>query len=369
MTGEKRGEKRFKRKVKVQLVEGGRTMPAVTADISPHGIRLRAPRGLGGETAVQVVVESGREKLVFPGEIRWQCGADGLPEPQVSEVGVHILDAPPQFLDAFWVFGGRPVADHLDSLHAMPSLILDLMALLNDPQSTVAEIENRIRLDQVLVVYLLQVVNSPLYGLPRGVTSLRKALTLLGFSTLKGLLLGYLSRQLGRLVSDRRIQKQLWTHSLQVALLTRECGRGGGERDDELYVAGLLHDIARPVLALLDIERFRRVEEEVAQAGVASYEAEQRYYSFSHIDLGDYLVTRWSLAEPLAECIAFHHHPELCPADNPFIHAVALADRLAHSAFDGRGSVPPESFARAGRRPEDAPTLLAVVEQQLATLL
>ncbi|MCP4215372.1 MAG: HDOD domain-containing protein, partial [bacterium] len=111
--------------------------------------------------------------------------------------------------------------DKIEELAAMPSIALDLMAMLNDPSSSVTNIVDRVKLDQAMISYILKNCNSPLYGVRNEVTSIKMAVNLLGFSTLKSILMAYFMRNLYQLSGKNEIKDYLWKHSVAVAVFSK----------------------------------------------------------------------------------------------------------------------------------------------------
>ena len=108
------------------------------------------------------------------------------------------------------------------------------------------------------------------------------------------------------------------------ALYAAEIAKHRKRLGDEAFMAGLLHDIGRPLLmqALVDLHREERLtlDPESAWPSVAA----------AHARVGGALADRWGLPPRVAEAVRRHHS-----ADNELSHLVALADRLAHGGDGG----------------------------------
>jgi HD-like signal output (HDOD) protein len=108
----------------------------------------------------------------------------------------------------------------------------------------------------------------------------------------------------------------LWIHSQQTAGLGKEIARmedAGQKVMDEAFVAGLLHDTGKLVLAC----NFPAEYDQVLQAGqtgsLALLTAEENTFGANHAEIGGYLLGLWGLPVPVVEAVALHHQPGKCP--------------------------------------------------------
>lgn len=234
---------------------------------------------------------------------------------------------------------GIAIINKVGDLSAMPAIAMDVMGMLNDPSSTVKGIVDKIRLDQAMVSYILRNCNSPLYGIRTEVTSVNRAITLLGFSTLKSILMAYFMRNLYQLSGKNQIKEKLWKHSVAVAVFSRNlAARLKVNLDhEEVYIAGLLHDIGKIVLYLDESEKYQEIINRV-EAGEANFlDIEKQLLKFTHVDIGYLLLTKWKFSRLLIDVVFHHHDPEwINDAEAPVVTLVAFADSLSHHFFENR---------------------------------
>ena len=78
---------------------------------------------------------------------------------------------------------------------------------------------------------------------------------------------------------------------------------------DDCYIAGLLHDLGKPILAANFPERYGRAQALAQERKVPRGEAEKEIFGVTHAEVGAYLIGLWGLPDPVVEGLAFHHSP------------------------------------------------------------
>ncbi|MDC7125229.1 MAG: HDOD domain-containing protein [Spirochaetales bacterium] len=116
------------------------------------------------------------------------------------------------------------IENYIDKMPSLSTTVARVLDICNDPATSPAELNRVIALDPVLMGKVIQLVNSAYYGLPNQITSLIRAITLLGLNTVKNLALS--TAVLGAL-SDSEDSHSLdtdafWEHSLSVAVISKK---------------------------------------------------------------------------------------------------------------------------------------------------
>lgn len=237
---------------------------------------------------------------------------------------------------------GFTFIDNIEDLSAMPSLALDVMAMLNDSTSTVNNIVDKLKLDQAMVSSILRTCNSPLYGIRTEVTSVARAVSLLGFTNLKSILMAYFMRNLYRLSGKSKIKESLWKHSISVAVFSKNLAIRPKMDPEEAYLAGLLHDIGKIVLYLDDTSKYEDIINVVETGQEDFFSAEKRLLQYSHVDIGYFLLEKWKFSETLKEVVLYHHDPLSFKQNDTIPGVVAFANQLSHVFLEKRyGDVDP----------------------------
>ncbi len=221
------------------------------------------------------------------------------------------------------------IVDRVDALPALPGTALKLMAIINDPDSTVEQIVATIKYDQAVTGEVLRLCNSAHYGLGREVTSLNDAMMCLGTATVLQLVLAvHTSAVLSNEQKGYGLDPgALWRHSVAVALAAGLLSKKMRLTNASLvFTAGLLHDVGKVVLNEYVAEEFAEIARMVKEEKKSFSEAEHDVLGFSHQEVGGIVAEKWNLPDPIARCIRYHHTPgELDPPDT-LVDAVHLAN-------------------------------------------
>ncbi|MBS0207925.1 MAG: HDOD domain-containing protein [Planctomycetes bacterium] len=197
------------------------------------------------------------------------------------------------------------LVEQTSGLYSLPAVAVDVLALTNDPQVGAADLKRCIEHDPALVVKLLRVVNSALFGLSRPVTDLTQAITLLGVKPLKLLVLGF---SLPRSLSDgvqTQVLEAYWRHALTKAVAARHLAEQlRTASGDDAFLAGLLADIGLLVLIQSLGDPYVQVVRRVRHLQRQLDDVERRALGFDHIELTAQLLRRWNMPAALVDAIA-----------------------------------------------------------------
>lgn len=268
------------------------------------------------------------------------------------------------------------VLTHLDSLPTLPTIAIRLVQITSDPESSVSDVIRLLQGDQSLTAKTLSVASSAWTGVREPVTTLDKAVPLLGFNAVRTIALAVtVFENLGRSAEGLvgpfdRIE--FWKHSLAVACASRRLAEACAKRDvepNEAFVAGLLHDVGKVALDTVFPKAYQRIAGKASQSRGDIADFERAILGADHTVAGRRLAERWRLPAALREVIWLHHlAAESLPASvsHPtLIGIVQLADTIAreqrigysgnHMFYDQsprlaeRLSIPPETLAEVTR--------------------
>lgn len=219
----------------------------------------------------------------------------------------------------------------IGDLPATPVIIATLMNLTSDINTDIDKISRAILADQSLTAKVLKLSNSSFYGRAREVNTLREAIVILGFMTLHSLVIATSTQSLYQKTLDDGISDKLWEHALAAAIAARMAAQAVGYPGvEEAFIAGLLHDIGKLVLAQKMPDDYRRVIKQVEASKGRFYEAELAAFGFSHADVGSQLLDKWSFPENLSWAVR-NHHQEIIDQQQqkPLSHIINLGNYMA----------------------------------------
>jgi putative nucleotidyltransferase with HDIG domain len=243
----------------------------------------------------------------------------------------------------------RRIISRADDLPTLPRTVLKITELVNDPKSSAKDLARVITEDQVLTARLLKLVNSSFYGFPQRISTVTGAVVLLGFDAIRNLLLTTSVFDLFAGKSRRQIQRQeaFWDHSLGCALGAKVIGEHlRHDKVEELFVAGLLHDIGKIVAMLLMPEKFEQVSARVEESDGLMIAAEESVMKVNHADIGRLLAERWNLPKKLIKVIDCHHRPEEAGnfmLETAVVHVADIFARALNLGSGGDRKMPPLS--------------------------
>jgi HD-like signal output (HDOD) protein len=268
--------------------------------------------------------------------------------------------------------------DHLvqqiGSLPTLPSVIVRVNEQVANPKTSALDLARTILEDQSLTARLLRLVNSPFYGFPRRIATVTEAVTILGFAPVRSLLLtaSVVDLLVGEETPDFS-PTGLWEHSVGTAVGAGLLARYTRHEDrEEVFVAGLLHDVGKLVLFHFLTKEFLAVLETSRREDIPIRTAEQRLLGFTHDQIGRLLAERWKLPVRLSEAIGCHHRPDLAQVGKREAALVHVAEALTRALGLGSGgddAVPmlePETWRRLGLQTTILEPLMIELEEQYA---
>lgn len=200
-----------------------------------------------------------------------------------------------------------------ETLPTLPAVAAKILSVTESAETDLSEISDIISQDTALSTRLLKVVNSPFYGLWTPVGTIKKAVSILGITPVRSLVLSFslLSVRAGK--EDSFDYSRFWENSLAAAVTARRLMKELGAPDvEEGFTAGLLANVGEMLLARACPARYRWVLQ--AKGDGRPLEAvEREILGIDHCTVGIEIARRWRLPPPLEAAIGHHHAPEEYP--------------------------------------------------------
>lgn len=206
----------------------------------------------------------------------------------------------------------------VDSIPTLPAIAMEAIRLMEGEQSNFDSIAELLKNDQVLTGRILRYVNSAYIGTRTEISTISKAVSLLGFDAVRSIILsvsvfecfsGDLGKQQDKLVN-------FWLHSIGVAVTAEALAKRLGFADpDEAYLAGLIHDMGKLVCYLQLPKEFKELCHELEGQGGYSVEGdlpldtETRILGTNHIEVGKLIAKQWMFPRAIADAMWMHHQP------------------------------------------------------------
>jgi HD-like signal output (HDOD) protein len=226
----------------------------------------------------------------------------------------------------------------IGELPILPHTLLQIQKVATDDRSSADDLAQVILRDQSLTMRVLRMVNSAMYQ-RRGrekVTTVRRAVIVLGFETVRKLALGLSVFDMMSKLSRSPHLMQVTRHSLITAAFAQRLAEASGRvPPEEAFVTALIHDVGKVVLIECSPAAYDQVLDEIAQ-GAHTIDAERKHFGMSHDRAGRRLAARWKLPTSIQTVIGDHHdfdplHP---PRQlDPQIATIIYADAMSRFTF------------------------------------
>lgn len=235
------------------------------------------------------------------------------------------------------------LANNCPELPFEPTLLPELFASTADnSMSSTTHIASLVERSQGLATRILRLANSAYYGMHTSVSSLSHAIRILGLNEVRGIIL-----QLGVSSAIRKLKfpahfpfEALWEHQLLAANFARSIAQAApgsvftaeeSVSPDDLYAAGLLHDIGKTLIAANCPDDWRAIADLAECERVPFYQAEEDYWGIDHSIAGARIFTFWGLPPRLTELVGWHHAPHRGnPEYKTATYILAAANLLSH---------------------------------------
>lgn len=220
---------------------------------------------------------------------------------------------------------------------SLPEVVTKVMELVSNPKSSAAELSRVISHDPGLTTRVLRLVNSAYYGFPKQISSVQQAIMILGFTTMRGLVL---STSIFKIFTPKDSKtgrtidyKLFWKHSISTALCSRVIATSVGLTEvGDAFSCGILHDIGKVVFDQYDhsdyVEIFKLLGPKYTSEDLL--EMETKIIGINHGDIGYRVADKWNLPVNLSETIRCHHTPLDSLSHTKLVSVVYLANILAN---------------------------------------
>lgn len=240
-------------------------------------------------------------------------------------------------------------------LPTIPVVAMKVMQLIESESATAEELAKVVASDPAVAARVLKISNSSFYGCQRQIQTLSHAIVVLGFATLKSLVVAASVKQVYHPYG--LTEKMLWEHSFGAGLAARIIAKETRVvSEEEAFLGGLFHDIGKIILNTMNNQQFQDVMQRCYNDGLTFEEAERQVYSYTHSEVGGLVIKKWNFPDKLMHAVLNHHTFDFAEDEDSYqvslTCVVGLADLFCHKAGIGI------------RKPEDELDLLQTVPAQ-----
>lgn len=240
----------------------------------------------------------------------------------------------------------QQVVGRISNLPTPPMVLQQINKVINDPNTSAYDIASILGEDPAMSVKVLKLSNSAFYSLANEVTSVKRAVVVLGINAVRSIVLSTAVVDMFK-NGEKNIQfhNQFWRHSLATAscarMLAHKIPGGNAAGVEHAFSVGLLHDIGKLVMNCYLPDDFEAKEQLAKERQLSSHLAEAEAIGYTHAELGGLLARNWKLPPVICSAIDYHHCPKESENDI-FAYVTHFADYLSHLTFD-----PPEDMGIA----------------------
>lgn len=225
----------------------------------------------------------------------------------------------------------KMIWDVVDNLPSLPIVVTKVLEVTDDPESSAQHLLQAILPDQSMCVAILKIANSALFGLPRKVSSIERAIMVLGFNEVRNIVLGRaVVNSFSSIPAKHRYSiNQFWEHSFLCGLAARNMAEGLGLSSGDFFVSGLIHDLGKLAMFLALGEKYDTATWMLGGGRIENYQQEKKQFGFDHPYVGAKLLQKWDFPKNLILAVAYHHNPAGCEKGRGYPLIIQLADFYA----------------------------------------
>ncbi len=274
----------------------------------------------------------------------------------------------------------REILGKIEKLPMLPAVAIRLLEVTENEKSSARDLAKLIEADHALAAKTMRMANSAFYGRSGKVSTLRDAVTLIGFGAVRSTALTVFFMDVFKGSKDRTgfDTEAFWLHCLACAICCREITRRSpvpSSFGEEAFVCGMLHDAGKILLNNYLPEDYKKVVESVTAENLTMEEAERMVLGVDHAQLGGELLRLWNLPEHETRAISLHHQPpcETATGDSGsrLTETIKLANAIVRIQKIGSGGdevprfVEARTLASLGLTKEDVSNLAADLDDRV----
>ncbi|MEQ1529599.1 MAG: HDOD domain-containing protein [Methylococcales bacterium] len=236
----------------------------------------------------------------------------------------------------------QELVSDVHSLMSLPDIYVQIRDAINDPKTTLTKIADLVGRDANIAVRILRIANSSFFGFAEEITTISRAINIMGLSHLHDLVLSVSVVRSFKGVPNNLINmKTFWTNSVFCAvasrLLAAQCSILDSER---LFVSGLLHEIGHLIIfSKLPAETTEILTQAIQQHRPIA-QVERHVLGFDYAQVGGELLKNWKMPQSHIEAVGCHtdiRGADKYALDTALVHIASVLSQQAESDLKGYG--------------------------------
>lgn len=244
----------------------------------------------------------------------------------------------------------------------LPHVASQVLQMANNPKAGLPEIEALVKQDQVIAAKIIKTANSPFYRGMQNIVSLREAMSRMGLKALKDIVFSLsLHSKIFKIKGFEPVLAKIWDHSVACAAIAQHLAKKLSIDSDQAFIAGLLHDIGKPVLIQVVADYEENQKKLMAQKAKKEFKPfdESKWnmeklneillplvFDEYHAIVGALVASKWKLPNSICEVVRYHHEYEKTQEARKLTTVVHIANQMCHHFGYGHDVRPVEIHAQ-----------------------
>jgi HD-like signal output (HDOD) protein len=219
-------------------------------------------------------------------------------------------------------------ANNACDIFVLPEAVVKIKQLIDDDAASMEEIAQVINYDPAIMTQILKISNSALYKFPSKITTVSKAIQVIGTNAVYDLVLAYgVANAFKDMPTNIVDLDRFWEQAISCSLLAKFLAEELSIKEPEkFFVCGLLHNLGELVVVRINpqvSEQCTEVSEENSPLSL-----QLKHLGFSYAEVGGRLLRLWGLPEGIYKPI-FKQHASVYKAETIEEQIVQLSVALA----------------------------------------
>ena len=232
------------------------------------------------------------------------------------------------------------IKEKIKEIPSLPHVITKVMEVIQDDNSSAFTLSKIIAGDLGLTSKVLKIVNSAVYGFEKQITSIRQAIVVLGFTTIRGIVL---SAGIFKIFSPQKNTifdyEEFWRHSILTAMATKYLGhKVDFPNNHDVFSIAFLHDLGKIILAQYDYDNYLNVYSQIQEQDDyrVKFRIEEEACGINHCEIAYSVLNSWNLPSVFPEVCLYHHTPQLSKDFEFTCTLVHIADTVVNYVVKGK---------------------------------